>query len=356
MKCPACQFNNMPGPQSCVRCGARLQAPPGELFLPPRPTDRQRKLRRLARPIAGPADPDAVARARRRAQRMGAMGRWLRRFVNPDPTLPWWRHSPVLAGLLSGILPGSGHLYLGRVGRGLPVLAVAVVVALVATRYLWVPLGTWTLGLYCALGAWALLDCALRLPGQSAWQRYLLGLALVSALWLLLNPLAILGNRLWPFHELVLDAPLGPFSPGDHLTFERHAYDHALPEIGDVVLTRENQVNTVLGTPGDVVEWDGQTLWVNGALRKGIRPLKSDAPVPPFRATVRNGHYLVLPRALGDAVGETRAYESLVIPQAQIPRRDVLYRLANKVPIELSAEPTEVGDDGPGTNTAEIRE
>ncbi len=356
MQCPVCQFHNMPGPRECGSCGARLEAPAGEFFLPPRSTPWQQIWRRFSRRPIRQAEPEVADRARRRRARTLSGLRWLRRFINPDPTVPVWRDSPVLAGLLSAVLPGAGHLYLRQFRKGLPTTAVAVVLGLVMTRYLYTATGTWTIGFYCMLGGWALFDCALRLPRSTAWQRFLLGLALVSALLLLLTPVAERLNGFWRIYEITIAAPLGPFPEGAALQFDRQSYVSRDPEIGDLVFTRARQINIVLGGPGDYVQWDTATLKVNGEERPGIRPLAAGVTPPSFSATVPKGHYLVLPRVFGDAAGETRLYQSLVIPEALVPRRDVLYRYAGAPPVQLEPTRAEGDSHGPGAVPAQIRQ
>ena len=319
MQCPVCQFHNLPGPQECVSCGARMEAPAGEVFLPPRSTPWQKTWRRLNRRPIRPTDPESADRSRRRRIRTLVWLRWLRRFINPDPTVPVWRDSPVLAGLLSGLLPGSGHLYSRQYRKGLPAMALAVVLALVTTRYLYTSAGTWTMGLYCMLGGWALFDCALRLPRAAPWQRYLFALALVGALLLLLTPVAQRLNGFWRIYEVTIASPLGPFPEGAAMQFDRQAYLTREPELGDLVYTRERQINVVLGGPGDDVKWDTETLFVNGEERPDVRPLAAGVTLPSFAVSVPDGHYLVLPRVFGVAAEETEVYERLVIPHALVP-------------------------------------
>ncbi len=355
MQCPACQFNNMPGPPECVSCGALMEAPPGELFLPPRPTSWQKSWRRLHRRPVSQEDPEAATRRHRRQANASASLRWLRNFVNPDPAVPIWRDSPVVAALLSAALPGSGHLYKRQLKKGLPALAAAVVLGLVTTRYLYVPLGTWTMGFYCMLGGWAVFDCALHMPRVAAWQRFLMGLAIVGAILLCLTPVAESLNGLWPTFEVTIATRIGPFPAGSTLEFERHAYDVSDPAIGDLVFTRDRQINIVLGVPGDVVNWDTRDLRVNGELRPGIAPLRTEIPAPSFHTTLPAHRYLVLPRALGDAVGDRGAYQDLVIPEAQVPLADILYRYKGSVPVDSEATRAKGEADGSGANPLEVR-
>jgi len=302
------------------------------------------------------ADPDVVAQVRRRRTTAVAALRWLRRFINPDPMVPIWRDSPVLAGLLSALLPGSGHLYLRQLKKGLPTLLVAVALGLVTSRYVYTTLGAWTMGFYCMLGGWALFDCALHMPRTRPWQRLLLGLALVSALLLLLTPVAGRLNTYWRIYEVTIAASLGPFPEGTTMEFDRLSYVDRDPQIGDIVYTRERQINTVLGGPGDFVEWNTKTLSINGEERPEVVPLVSGITPPSFSTTLPDHHYLVLPRVFGVAAEETRTYERLVIPHAQLLRSDILYRYVGVVPVRL--DPTRAKGDsrGPGADPAEIRQ
>lgn len=356
MQCPVCQFHNMPGPLECVSCGARMEAPAGEFFVPPRAPGWQKSWRRFSRRTSRPAHPEAVARAAERRAGAVAGFRWFRRFLNSDSMVPVWRDSPVLAGLLSGVLPGSGHLYLRQFRKGLPAVAVAIVLALVMTRYLHTSAGTWTMGFYCMLGGWAIFDCALRLPRAVPWQRLLLGLALAGTLLLFLTPVAVWLNGFWPVYEVTIAASLGPFPAGSAMEFDRHAYDEADPEIGDIVYTRARQINTVLGGPGDHVEWDTRTLLVNGEARPGVVPLVSGITPPSFSTTVPDHRYLVLPRVFGGAAERTRIYQEMVLPQAQVLRQDILYRYVGDVPVKLDSTHTRGDAHGPGTDPAEVRE
>jgi hypothetical protein len=253
-------------------------------------------------------------------------------------------------------VPGSGHLYKRQFRKGLPALAAAVILGLVTTRYLYVPLGAWTMGLYCMLGGWAVFDCALHMPRVAAWQRFLMGLAIVGAILLFLTPVAEALSGLWPTFEVTIAARIGPFPAGTAMEFDRHAYEFSDPAIGDVVYTRGRQINTVLGGPGDVVDWNTRELRVNGELRPGIAPLRTEIPAPAFTTTVPDHRYLVLPRALGDAVGDRGAYQDLVIPQAQVLRADILYRYKGHVPVDSNATGGKGDAHGPGTDPVEVRQ
>ena len=52
---------------------------------------------------------------------------------------------PVLACLLNLILVGSGHIYLGQVGKGMVILAVGVLLALFTHFILYLPFVAWAM-------------------------------------------------------------------------------------------------------------------------------------------------------------------------------------------------------------------
>jgi hypothetical protein len=335
MRFPSCQFNNMPGLEACGRCGARLEAPQGESFMPPRPRGWAR-IRRNAwlglKRVLNPGPP----RPRKRRVVPGirrTTGRF-RRFINPDLSVPWWRDSPVLAALFSVALPGSGHLYRGRRDRGLLLLAAAFVLAVVATRYLYTTAGAWAFGGYCMVAAGALFDCVLVVPGETPIQRYLFGLATVIGLWILLTPVAEGLNRLWPTYIITIQSQTGPFPPGTTLALDRRAYRNTVPQRGDVVMTRQHQLDVVLGCPEEHVLWKEGVLYIDDEPQPGIRPFSRGGKPPDFRVFLPADYYLVLPHAVGAGADDSNTFQNLVIPEAVVHRNDILYRYAGPLPVE----------------------
>lgn len=108
MFCSTCGANNDPTAKFCHACGAALT--PGATVPPPPPLDTMR----------GGAPPPVVDR--------------------PAPV----GRNPVLAAILSLVIPGVGQFYNGDTKKGLVMLAAAFILGAVSAGLLWLAVAIWS--------------------------------------------------------------------------------------------------------------------------------------------------------------------------------------------------------------------
>ena len=302
-----------------------------------------KKLRRLS---GGPTGPGRgrVSVPRRRSSLLKsnslvvAAARRLRVIVNPNPQVPVWVDSPVFAALLC-LVPGLGHLYMGRVRRGLIILALALPAMYVAVEFVRMQPGAWGLSVWAMLAAFCVFDLVLRPAVEVDWRWYLAPTLLAVALWAgaygALTPVAEQRR----YFQVTLEMTHGPFESGTVLTFDRHAYGDSTPQFGDLVRTSDEAFDFVLGVPGDEVRWMEGVLSRNGEVQEMVRPLAFGGNPPNFEIEVPEGRYLVLPRAWGEAVHQDNGFRRYVAPVALVPAKNILYRFTGEVPEEWLTEP-----------------
>ncbi len=176
-----------------------------------------------------------------------------------------------LAGLLTVSMPGLGHIYCGRVRRGLAVWAGLLLViiggGLAWARWLFVPVGP----LIVAAGAWVALQVVLwsdlAIFIERHGEQYQLrpvnhGLSYL-AIWLglgvlPLTVLAVVVERFMVSSVVVDDEAMFPgLLPGDRVLFERDAFTEHPPQPGELVVVARStdppRVARVVAAGGETV-------------------------------------------------------------------------------------------------------
>jgi signal peptidase I len=302
MQCPSCRFENMPGLESCGRCGTSLRLGTAVIDVsPPRASKTAKRVRKVvprrliyqARDIAGEAR-KAVAGSIENESHVPL----------PEPD--------VLSRL---IIPGWAHIHSGLGIRGRAFLG-AYFPLLLLGLLLW---GTYTgsilLGLAFSVHASSVLDILIR-QGTVRFPRMMATAVLSSMVLgaLIYYPAGQLLMRVANPIEFSADTDL--FKRFDVVLVNRWAFAWRTPRRGDVVLFtpngsalraanyqfanvrfayRENElIDRLIGLPGDKVVWDKGTLTVN---RTAVtwKPLLADRLPPHLEITVPEAHYLVLP-------------------------------------------------------------
>lgn len=188
-----------------------------------------------------------------------------------------------LAGLLTLLMPGLGHIYCGRVRRGLLVwgglLAVSLAGLLAWARWLFVPVGP----LIVAAGAFVALEVVLwsdlarfieRHGAQYRLRPVNHGLSYLAVfLGLGVLPLAVAGvvvERFLVSSLEVTDRSMFPhLLPGDRVLFERGAYVERPPRPGDLVVvarpTARLHVARVVAAGGETIHLRDARPVIDGA-------------------------------------------------------------------------------------------
>ncbi len=249
-----------------------------------------------------------------------------------------------LAALLTALMPGLGHIYCGRVRRGLLIwlalLVVTVAAVLAWTRWLFVPLGP----LIVAGGAWLALQVVLWADLAGFVERhgadYRLrpvnhGLSYLAVfLGLAVLPLTVLGvvvERFMVSSVLVADGSMFPhLLPGDRVLFDRHAFDERPPQPGELVVVAADERPRVIR----VVAAGGETVHLRDA-----RPV-IDGDEPAHEPVER----LAVPRFGPDLRGRLDALRGFLERRGEAPPYVVTYdRVARRAgpdpaPASLAAD------------------
>lgn len=295
MQCSNCQFHNMPGSESCGRCGTSLRLATAVMDVHPPRAGRLRKRLRRAVPMTR-----AVAEARNAIDAVGVTTGIDRLAARA----PW-------ALFLRLVVPGWSHLYAGQRMRGRLFLwgtLAFLVPGLLLFGTVW---GSVLLGMAFGMHSWAALDIITQtFPEGGIRDRISRSLIVSFVLALLVYvPAGILLTRV--ADPAVISLPAPPFDRGDivlvnHWTTPRAGHvvmydipDYIRPEGGperDGRLTRftGERIDRILAGPGDQVLWEDGRLTLNGK-PLDLRPLNPAVAPRRLAVTVPHAHFLILP-------------------------------------------------------------
>lgn len=230
---------------------------------------------------------------------------------------------PWLAGLLSIVLPGLGHLYAGKPGTGVTWFIAFEVLAFVSASVFRSPVLHPFLNLAAVLipvaGYWFVTRSAIRLArlvrysyARTVWNRWYVSLGV----------LVVAGSMSWflpdVIKEFVVKAykiPAPSMAPtlliGDHILVDKLAYRSGTrPQRGDIIVFKfpedesKDFVKRIIGIPGDIVEIRNKQVILNGIqiddqrytqridlsiIERSINPRDNFGPM-----TVPDGSYFVL--------------------------------------------------------------
>ena len=321
-------------------------ADPVASFMPPRATSAQKSVRKIRRglsqlvasrkPRPGTSSGATALDGRQPPSWLAIKLANLRQFINPDPTIPWWKESAVLAGLLN-FVPGLGYLYLGRFLRGLIFLALASAAFLLASRFYLTTTGAWCRWVFAFLLATGVYDAwFVREGSEVTWRNIVFPTIIMFLAVALVRPVVEVASRAWGLRYVTLQEDRGPIKAGDATLFTDDFADQGEPKQGDIVYARGPKIDIVLGEPGDQVQWKEGKMWVNGEQRDDLLPQSHDETMMEFSVTVPQDHYLILPDAhLAGAVTQQQ-WRQFVLDYGFSHRRDILYRYRDRTAEVLS--------------------
>jgi signal peptidase I len=340
MQCPSCRFENMPGLDSCGRCGTALGLSTATIDVnPPRASKTAKRVRKVVPRRLIYQARDVAAEARR------VVGGSI---VN-DSHVPL-PEPDVLSRL---VIPGWAHIHTGLAVRGQVFLVAYMPLLLLGLLYWGTGMGGILLGLAFSVHTSSVTDILIR-RGTVRFPRVMAIAAFVSlALALLVYlPVGLTLTQVAAPIEFAIDTP--PFKRLDVVLVNHWAFALTSPRRGDVVLysprnisrrrgndnqdeghTRyrfdENQlIDRVIGLPGDHVICDHGKLTINGE-PVAWRPLLSDLMPSHLDVTVPNDRYFILPSTSADAISSGGA-ESFWKDAGLITQPDILggvYLLSN---------------------------
>jgi signal peptidase I len=331
MQCPSCHFENMPGLDSCGRCGTSLSLVAAAIDVhPPRASRAARRVRRV---VPG----HLVYRARDAAR---DASRAITGSIVQDSRVPLPE-----PGILSRLMvPGWAHLYSGLRIRGWFFLGIYCPLIILGVTRWGTPLGSIAGGLAFSVHAASVMDILIR-QGTVRFPKMMAMAAMVSLVLAVLVylPAGQLLMRVAAPFAYEHDAP--PFRRFDVVLINRWAFAMTSPRRGDVVQFRpanlirrgpaiqtvlhvrllyeeDELIDRIVGLPGDRVVWDSGTLSVNGE-PVSWRPLLPGRLPPHLDIAVPEDRYLILPTTSFSAEHAVES-PSFWTSAGLIPREDIL--------------------------------
>jgi signal peptidase I len=330
MQCPGCRFENIPGLESCGRCGTSLSLATATIDInPPRATRTQKRVRKIV-----PRRVFYQARDLASRERLSFMRTVIERYRIPPP-------EPAVLSRL--IVPGWAHIYSGLELRGRIFLGSFLALFALGMLQWGTELGSMLLGLAFSVHASSIVDILIR-QGTVRFPAMLATAAVVGLTLgiLVYYPAGQLLMRVAAPIEYSADSP--PFKRFDVVLVNRWAHALGGPGRGDVVLFRptrpmrigaaatfipfirhafdENElIDRVLGLPGDRVVCDEGKISVNG-VPVSWAPLIPERMPPHLEIAVPRGHHLILPTTSAAAIGtpDPRSLEGYIglVPTANL--------------------------------------
>jgi signal peptidase I len=342
MQCPSCRFENMPGLDSCGRCGTTLGLATATIDVhPPRASKTAKRVRKVVPRRLVYQARDVAAEARR----------VIAGSIVSDSRVPL-PEPEVLSRL---VVPGWAHIHAGLVIRGQFWLLAYLPLLLLGLLYWGTGMGSILLGLAFSVHTSSVTDILVR-QGTVRFPRMMAIAAFVSlALAVLVYvPTGLTLAQVAAPIEFAIDAP--PFKRLDVVLINHWAFALTAPRRGDVVLysqrnsslTRaddarqlgnggyrfeENElIDRVIGLPGDHVVCDNGKITINN---KAVswKPLLTDRMPSHLDVAVPLDRYFILPST---SVGATRSggAESYWKNAGMIRQSDILggvYLLSNPI-------------------------
>lgn len=298
MQCPSCRFENMPGLESCGRCGTLLSL--GTLTIdvnPPRASKASKQLRKAVPRRLIYRARDLASEARR----------IITRSTIEDSHIPL--PEPQILSRL--IVPGWAHIHTGLAIRGSVFLAAYLPLLLLGLAQWGTGLASVLLGLAFSVHASSVVDILVR-QGTVRFPRMMATTLLVSLILavLLYVPAGQVLARIAAPIQYMHDAP--PFQRYDVVLINEWAYALTAPRRGDIVQFRptyfrrqarvgyvveeDAAIDRIVGIPGDHVIWDVDHLTINGT-PVAWKPLVPERLPKHLDMTVPEGRYMILPTA-----------------------------------------------------------
>ena len=334
MRCSSCEFENIPGSESCGRCGSSLRVATMVMDVqPPRASKFRKKLRRvmpMQRAMYGMRDSMENSRATKTA---AAVRRASADLCGERP--PW----PVLWRLL---VPGWSHFYAGQRVRGHLYLwgfLIFLIPGLLLMGSTW---GSMLLGLAFSVHASAAFDVFNQASPRASIREMIARSILISILvaMVIYLPANWLLSRVAGVRTIQITT--APFREGDVVVINPSLHRSGWPHPGQVVLynlpavrteaiPREihgtaiyeyagERIDRVLAIAGDKVVWEAGTLKVNGS-PSPWRPLNVSALPAKVELTVPPDHVLIFPSTTPRLEGATRLnhlHTLSLVPRGQV--------------------------------------
>ena len=201
--------------------------------------------------------------------------------MNNKPRRQW------LAALLTILETGLGHIYAGKLKRGMILFCINQLLILLfivsvlvvepnTAQMIIAALVLIVFAVYCIVDA-VLMARRNRLKYQrKKYNRWFVYVGFLVVAWLFLQ--ACTNFIVVPYLIQAFKMPTGSMEPtllvGDHILIDKHIYRSNEPERGDIIIfqyppdPKVAYVKRLIGLPGDTVEIIGRTVYINGAALK----------------------------------------------------------------------------------------
>jgi hypothetical protein len=296
MQCSSCRFENMPGVQSCGRCGASLSLAALAINVhPPRASAWAKRWRRLL----------PYSRFSLRTIGRAVISELFGQDAASGPEVPV---------LLRAVIPGWSQTYQGNRLRGRCFFALYLGCVCTALLFAGSTIGSVFLGLAVSVHVSSVLDIVLPASRQL---RTRFAYSLLCCAWIALVvylPVGWLASGVAAPRQIL--QTMSPFQRGDVVLVNRWAYGANRPQPGDVVLYRigggqvrgqtiglntrivleGERIDRILAGAGQEFVWEGGAMAVDGR-PVSYRPLNPARMPAQLKMTVPANYVLIMPTA-----------------------------------------------------------
>jgi hypothetical protein len=323
VECRRCHFQNLPGTERCVQCGALLVALETLSVVPPR-SHQSPRARGFSYALR------SFFSWRPLIDRLATLGRAIARVQNESQLLA--RSLADLGGaLVASLVPGLGHWRLGQRRRAALIfwgwLVLLVLGVLQASG--------WLVASAVSVHVFSVVDILYAHRQTTVWQRFLVSLLLFLVLLVavyvpagfLLRQLAFVGwipenavELTAEAHRQVLVAftPLGRRDVGDVVLYRAAGGRFGVAGLRHLAIVVRQGVNVarVLGVAGDTVSFSGGAVRVNGVLTEGslVQALfggdRGSGGLDGYEFGVPTGHVFVIPQVIVWPAGAANSLEA----------------------------------------------
>ena len=191
--------------------------------------------------------------------------------------------NPWVAGVLTFIFPGLGHVYCGDWWKGIKVYPAYWVMVLCGIGFLvWTPLPRVNILLFiliwCATTVYFINDAIhaarraddpFELRRFNRWYMYILIVLVVGSGQALVNDYLIKKN-VFQSYKIPIHSMAPTLLIGDHVTTDKLIYRFKEPSRGDIVVFKypedetKNFLKRIIGMPGETIQIKNKTVYING--------------------------------------------------------------------------------------------
>jgi len=298
MKCPKCGWQNVPGKEKCLQCGAPLTEQEIPTY-PPRAkkksrysTTKRNRVRKASQRAAMPDIPGYLVRLSRTSARLAST------------VLP--RYIRIIGMTIAGYIPALMHFIQRRAHTGWLLLTIALSLILLFAITLYNGFSNAMLILLAVLAIYSSYDVVvhyfkIKKYLLNNWIRTGVAITSISLFFLLRNVLIIIFN----VFTITAIVNVGGFSPiflrGDQFFGVRSQYLREDFDRGDLVVVRSayHNVSTlarIIGIPGDAVSCTEGEVRLNGTRLDPADYQLLQAPEQEYQYSPEENHYIVITR------------------------------------------------------------